>query len=115
MRKFSQHSLGIDQGDLVLFSDFEDDGEMWTGEGPREARRRVRFAEGFAAIPVVQTSMSMWDIARGTNSRADVTAERIDRDGFDIVFRTWGDTRVARVRVAWIALGAVANDDGWDV
>ena len=34
---------------------------------------------------------------------------------FDIVFRTWGDTRVARVRVAWIALGAVANDDGWDV
>ncbi len=115
MRKFGHHSIGVDQGDLVLFSDFEDGGEMWTGEGPRLTRHRVRYAERYEAAPVVQVSLSMWDIASGANARADVTAEQIDRDGFDIVFRTWGDTRVARVRVAWISIGAVSSDDTWDL
>ncbi|MCF7699427.1 H-type lectin domain-containing protein [Loktanella sp. M215] len=115
MRKFGHHIVGIDQGDLVLFSDFEDGGEMWTGEGPRLTRHRVPFAERYKVAPVVQVSLSMWDIASGANARADVTAEQIDRDGFDIVFRTWGDTRVARVRVAWISIGAVSSDDTWDL
>ena len=115
MRKFGHQTVGIDQGDLVLFSDFEDGGEMWTGEGARLTRRRVRFAERYKAAPIIQVSLSMWDIASGANARADVTAEQIDREGFDIVFRTWGDTRVARVRVAWISIGAVSSDDTWDL
>lgn len=115
MRKLGIHTVGVDQGDLVLFSDFEDDGEMWTGEGPRLTRHHVRFAESYLAAPVVHVSLSMWDISNGANNRADVQAERIDRDGFDIVFRTWGDTRVARVRVAWFSVGALRNDDNWDI
>ena len=36
--------------------------------------------------------------------------------GFEIVFRTWGDTRVARVRADWLALGEVADeDDAWEL
>ncbi|MFZ3580921.1 H-type lectin domain-containing protein [Loktanella sp. DJP18] len=115
MRKFGNHTVGVDQGDLVLFSDFEDDGEMWTGEGPRLTRRSVRFADSYDAPPVVQVSLSMWDISNGANARADVTSELVTRDGFDIVFRTWGDTRVARVRVAWISIGPIRNDDTWDL
>lgn len=42
MRKFASHTVGIDQGDVVLFSDFEGDGKMGTGEGPRLTRRAVR-------------------------------------------------------------------------
>ena len=38
MIKISQHKLGIQQGDTVLFSDFEHDGVMWTGDGPRQTR-----------------------------------------------------------------------------
>jgi len=47
MKRFSNHLIGIDQGDMVLFADFEDGGEMWTGTGPRERRRAVRFSETF--------------------------------------------------------------------
>ena len=115
MRTFGNHTIGVDQGDLVLFSDFEDGGEMWTGEGPRLTRHHVGFAERYDAPPVVQVSLSMWDISNGTNARADVTSENVTRDGFDIVFRTWGDTRVARVRVAWISIGQVRSDDTWDL
>ena len=115
MRKFGTHTIGVDQGDLVLFSDFEDDGEMWTGEGPRLTRHAARFAESYEAPPVVQVSLSMWDISNRSNARADVTADKITCDGFDIVFRTWGDTRVARVRVAWISIGPIRSDDAWDL
>ena len=39
----------------------------------------------------------------------------VDRDGFDLVFRTWGDTKVARVRIGWIAIGAVKSEDDWEL
>ncbi|MEN8658036.1 MAG: H-type lectin domain-containing protein [Marivita sp.] len=35
--------------------------------------------------------------------------------GFNAIFRTWLDTKVARVRISWIAIGAVASEDDWDV
>ena len=45
MRKLDSNTIGIDQGDVVLFSDFEHDGQMWTGDGPRNTRLAVKFAE----------------------------------------------------------------------
>ena len=115
MRKFENAAVGADQGEEVLFSDFEDDGVMWTGQGPRLTRHRVTFSEPFLERPVVHVSLSMWDIASDANSRADIAADRIDTDGFDIVFRTWGDSRVARVRAGWLAIGPVRSEDLWDV
>ena len=115
MRKFGHHTVGVDQGDLVLFSDFEDDGEMWTGDGPRLTRHPVRYSEKYDAAPVVQVSLAMFDISNGSNARADVSAENVSRDGFEIVFRTWGDTRIARVRVAWFSIGPIRSDDTWDL
>ena len=115
MQRIGSHVIGLDDGNEVLFSDFETDGEMWTGEGPREIRRRVTFTEPYDTRPSVMVSLSMWDFAHGANVRADVQAEEIDRDGFDIVFRTWGDTRVARVRVAWQSIGGLRGEDTWDI
>lgn len=115
MKRLRNHLIGIDQGDIVLFSDFEDDGEMWTGRGQRERRRRIGFSEPFRTMPVVHVSISMWDVDNETPLRADVTAEIITVDGFDLVFRTWGDTRVARVRVAWMAMGELRQEDDWDL
>ena len=115
MHKIGSHAVGVDQGDLVLFSDFEDGGEMWTGEGPRLTRHAVRFSQAYEAVPVVHVSLSMWDMSNGSNARADITSENVTRDGFDIAFRTWGDTRVARVRVAWISIGPIRSDDTWDL
>ncbi|MEL6450582.1 MAG: H-type lectin domain-containing protein [Pseudomonadota bacterium] len=115
MKRLRNHLIGIDQGDTTLFSDFENGGDMWTGRGQRERRRRIAFSEPFRAIPVVQVSISLWDVDTQTALRAEVVAETVTTDGFDMVFRTWGDTRVARVRVAWTAMGELRQVDEWDL
>ena len=115
MRRFESGMFGIDHGDVVLFSDFEDDGQMWRGDGPRQSRAQVVFSQAYSTAPHVQVSISMWDISNNTNIRADVQAENITVTGFDIVFRTWADTQVARVRVAWTSFGQMPHDDGWEL
>ncbi|MFO8127484.1 H-type lectin domain-containing protein [Yoonia sp.] len=115
MKRFASGTLGIDHGDVVLFSDFEDGGQMWRGDGPRQSRADVRFSQPYTKPPHVQVSMSMWDISNNANSRADVQAEDISETGFTIVFRTWSDTQVARVRVTWTSFGALSHDDEWEL
>lgn len=115
MKRLSSHTVGVDSGDVVLFSDYEDGGEMWTGRGQRERRRHIKFSDAYKSPPVVQLSMSMWDMDASTTMRADIKAEAITKTGFDMVFRTWGDTRVARVRLAWTSIGALSDSDDWDV
>ncbi|MEH6835889.1 MULTISPECIES: H-type lectin domain-containing protein [Falsihalocynthiibacter] len=115
MRRFQNHQLGIDQGSLVLFSDFQHDGNMWTGEGQREHREAVSFSTAFRTPPVVQISISMWDFDSATNQRGDLTTEKVSTEGFVAVFKTWGDTRIARIRVDWTAVGELENEDDWDV
>lgn len=115
MKRIESHILGVDQGSCMLFSDFQDGGEMWTGTGPREVRQRVSFSETYAAPPVVSVGISMWDLDQKTNQRADISAENIDTAGFDLVFRTWADTRVARIRADWTAFGPLRDDSLWDV
>lgn len=115
LRKFSSYAVGVQQESLVLFSDFQDGGLMWTGDGPRQMRQRITFAEPFRDVPVVTVSLSMWDIDNGTNSRMDISADKIDETGFDIVFKTWSDTRIARVRADWLAIGPCSNDEDWEI
>ncbi|MEI4473645.1 H-type lectin domain-containing protein [Frigidibacter sp. MR17.24] len=115
MRRFERHAMGVDRGSVVLFSDFQHGGEMWTGTGAREMRRIVAFSEPFAEPPVVQVSLSMWDTDSRANQRADISADAVTAEGFALVFRTWGDSRVARVRADWLAIGTLAHDDDWQV
>lgn len=98
----------------MLFSDYQHDGVMWTGNGPREIRKVIEFDQPFSDTPTVTIGMSMWDFDQATNQRADIAAEMVNPEGFAIVFRTWGDTRVARIRADWMAIGPVADeDDAW--
>ncbi|SPJ28325.1 H-type lectin domain-containing protein [Falsiruegeria mediterranea] len=115
MKTFKTHPIGIAQGDAQIFADFENDGEMWTGSGTRERRHAVTFDQPFRSTPAVQVGISLWDVDTSAAVRAEVVAESITPDGFDIVFRTWADSRVARARVAWMAIGDVTTDDDWDV
>lgn len=114
MKKLQNHRIGVDQGDVLLFSDFEDGGEMWVGTGERRASVEVRFSETYRSPPAVHVSLSMWDMDQTTNSRADVRAEEVTTQGFNIVLRTWGDTRIARARAVWLSIGEVAHTDDWD-
>ena len=88
---------------------------MWTGHGPREMRKAIKFSQVYLQAPAMHVSMSMWDMDQKTNQRADISAEDITPKGFSIVFRTWGDTRVARVRADWMSIGELRDDDDWDV
>ncbi len=115
MKKFLKQAIGVDQGETVLFSDYEDGGDMWTGNGPRERRHALQFREPFQTAPVVHVALSMWDMDSATNARADISAENITEAGFDMVFKTWGDSRVARARARWMAIGAVSHDDDWEL
>ena len=60
-------------------------------------------------------SISMWDLDQKTNGRADVSAQDITTAGFSILFKTWGDTRVARIRADWMAIGELPNEDDWQL
>lgn len=115
MIKFPSNQLGVEQGTRVLFSDYADGGPMWTGTGPREERFAVVFDEAFAQPPQVQVALSMWDIDHAHNQRMDISAEEVSETGFDLVFRTWGDSRVARVRASWFAMGPVPHEDDWEL
>ena len=88
---------------------------MWTGHGQRERRKHIKFAEEYKTPPTVQLSPSLWDLDTATIMRADIAAENVTRTGFDMVFRTWGDTRVARIRITWMAVGEMSELDDWDV
>lgn len=114
MRRFDHHAVAVAQGAALLFSAHEDGGEMWTGHGPRLVSHRVRFAQPFIDAPAVHVSIGMWDIDGSQNQRADIRAARVTPQGFDVEFRTWGDTRIARIRAEWMAIGPVAHIDQWD-
>lgn len=113
MKKFNRTAIGIDQGEEMLFVDYQDGGNMWTGSGSRERRKEIRFSEAFKSVPAVHISLSLWDMDSATNARADVAAENIMPEAFEVVFRTWADTRVARIRIRWMAIGEVYDEDDW--
>lgn len=115
MKTFEIGTLGVDQGEVVLFSDFETDGDMWAGDGPREKRVPVVFSETFDSEPAVRVSISMYDGSNNANTRFDIQAEGVSPQGFDIVFRTWGDSKVARARASWQAIGALSTEEVWDI
>jgi hypothetical protein len=57
----------------------------------------------------------MIDMSNAANARADLQSENVTASGFDIVFKTWGDTQVARCRVAWQSIGPIQTDDVWEL
>ncbi|MCB5408963.1 H-type lectin domain-containing protein [Pseudogemmobacter faecipullorum] len=107
--------VGILQGSEILFADFATGGPMWVGEGPREVRSRVSFPQPFQAPPAVMAGLSMWDLDHRTNSRIDLSTAAVTAEGFDLVFRTWGDSRIARIRASWTAIGQLRDAEQWQV
>lgn len=112
---FNRGTMAAASGSLVLFTDFEQDGPMWIGAGEREVRRRIGYGATFMEPPMVHVALGMWDVANTSNLRVQILAEEVEDSGFTATFRTWGDTRVARASVSWLAVGMVHDPDLWDL
>lgn len=110
MLRFTRNEIGVCQGELGLVADFDTQGPMWTDEGEREIRSPVKYSERFLMPPAVQLSASMWDLDSSRNLRGNLRAENVTASGFDAVFQTWGDTRVARLTVTWMAIGVLPDE-----
>lgn len=115
MKKLYSSVTGIDRGSVQLFSDFEENGEMWVGKGERERTVTVAFSESFKSVPTVFITLEMLDLHNKTNYRVVTVAENITEAGFDAVFKTWADTRVARAIASWMAIGEARGEDDWDM
>ncbi|MFK5998096.1 MAG: H-type lectin domain-containing protein [Rhodobacterales bacterium] len=114
MKRIYASIIGIDQGSELLFSDFDTGGEMWVGKGDRDCRVPIVFSEAFNHAPSVMVTLEMFDMDQRTNQRAETVVENVTRTGCDIVFKTWGDTKVARARASWMAIGGVKAEDDWE-
>ena len=115
MKKLNAHRIGVETGTALLFSDFAEDGEMWSGDGERVKLTKVSFSEPFIAPPSIQVGFSLWDISNTANTRVDLKSSNVTETGFDLQFTTWGDTKIARMHANWMAIGEVQDEDVWDV
>ena len=79
-------------------------------EPPHDAdrfhRTWVPFVRPFRGLPLVHLGISGFDIDDRDAARVTVSAADVSSEGFTIVLRTWFNTRIWRVDVNWLALGA---------
>ncbi len=76
---------------------------MDNGTGLRVDYRRVNFVSPFAEIPRIHIGIAAIDANYGRNLRFDVLAGDINRNGFSVYVRTWGDSIIHQVDASWIA------------
>jgi len=88
-----------------IFNHVDDNGPMWSGEGDREVRLKLRFTASFQRPPHITLGISGMDSSCGQNLRFSLATEAVTPEGFVIVFKTWGDTKIARASVNWSAIG----------
>jgi hypothetical protein len=72
----------------------------------RRLRVKVGFASPFRSAPLVHLGLCGFDISEHDCARLTVEAQNVTREGFEIVLGTWFNTRLWRVEVNWLALGA---------
>lgn len=109
----SAAGLSLASGSTLLFDHIENGGEMWDSSGIRLFTKRIKFEAAFNQPPQVMISLGMIDADHSTNLRLQLRAEDINRNSFKAVAETWGDTRIGRLSISWLAIGK--NGSEWDV
>ena len=115
VQKIHGHLVGIDQGEVVLFNDYKDNGPMWAKTGERSVVKEITFSEPFDEPPSTTVRLAMCDMLNDAYMHVDLRTDEGTRNGFKIWFNTWGGTKIARLRVAWQTTGSFSSDDAWDI
>lgn len=88
-----------------LFNHVDENGPMWAGDGDREVRFKVRFSTSFQRPPHITLGITGMDSSKDQNLRFSLDAEAVTQEGFEVVMKTWDDTKIARASVNWSAIG----------
>ena len=88
-----------------LFNHVDNNGPMWYGDGDREVRLKVRFSAAFQKPPHVTLGITGIDSSMAQNLRFSLLAEAVTQESFEVVMKTWDDTKIARASVNWSAIG----------
>lgn len=75
--------------------------------GARESRQAPDFADAFSGGPDLRVGLAKRDIGSRTDPRTDPVAGKAKRRAIALVFRTRGDTRIARTLADRRASGPV--------
>jgi hypothetical protein len=73
------------------------------GTGDRQMTCSVSFPKPFKVKPEVVVGITLLDAATGVGTRVNAVVEGISRDGFTVVVKTWGDSKVNGVQGSWVA------------
>lgn len=71
--------------------------------GERTMTVDIEFPKPFDTKPTVVLSVTQIDTDKDVNSRYNVEAISVSRDGFTLKVRTWADSRVYSLSGYWIA------------
>ncbi len=72
----------------------------------RSFRTWVPFSQRFSATPLVHIGIVGFDIGNQDSARLTAAVSHITQDGFEVVLSTWLATRMWRVDLSWLAIGA---------
>lgn len=73
--------------------------------GEREFKHHINFPQEFTdGLPIVLVMLSGVDSDNATNQRVLVTTDNITQYGFNVLYKTWWDTRLYGAWVTWIAI-----------
>lgn len=78
------------------------DGEI---DVPRTFVSEVTFSKPFNSVPLVQASLSGFDLDQRDSARISVAVSDVTVSGFTISVTTWMETRVYGVEASWLAIG----------
>jgi H-type lectin domain len=76
------------------------------GDNDRTFRTWVPFSLRFGALPLVHIGIVGFDIGNQDSARLTATVSHITPEGFEVVLSTWLATRMWRVDISWLAIGA---------
>ncbi|KAI8898417.1 hypothetical protein BC833DRAFT_589849 [Globomyces pollinis-pini] len=73
--------------------------------------KSIDFTNPFKSIPIVNCWIKKLDIDKDRNTRVDVSAVNITKNGFEIVGKSWWDSQTFEIVIGWEAReGDIADD-----
>lgn len=74
-----------------------------SNDGERSMIIEIKFEESFKSKPGIFLSVSQIDASIKTNTRYNVEAISVSRDGFTIRVKTWADSKIYSISGNWVA------------